>query len=83
VGFGATRVTFANDVEFVALDPPNHATLKAHGTAPGSAADVTSEMQLVAVSAETTELQWSADVVVLGTIASLAARLAYSNFRFD
>lgn len=74
VGFGAVNATFDATVEWVELDAPNRATMKAHGTAPGSAVDVTSEMKLSSENGVTT-LDWSADVVVVGTIASLASRL--------
>jgi carbon monoxide dehydrogenase subunit G len=43
VGFGAVKVTFVTDVEWLDLDAPTRARIKAHGTAPGSAADVVSE----------------------------------------
>lgn len=75
VGFGSVKVTFDSDVEWVELDPPKHAQMKAHGKAPGSGVDITSNMNLLEGSDGTTELQWTADVVVVGTIASLASRL--------
>ena len=75
VGLGSVKVRFATDVEWVELDAPNRAKMKAHGTAPGSAVDATSEMLLADGPDGSTEMQWSADVVVLGTIASLASRL--------
>ena len=75
VGFGAVNATFNATVEWVELDAPNRATMKAHGTAPGSAVDVTSEMKLSPGEDGITTLDWSADVAVVGTIASLASRL--------
>lgn len=75
IGLGSVKARFSGDAEFVDLDAPNRATLKAHGNAPGSAVDVTSEMFLSDGSDGTTGLKWTADVVVLGTLASLAARL--------
>ena len=75
IGFGAVKATFDNDVEFVELDPPNRAKVKVHGTAPGSAVDVTSEMSLYDGSDGATELKWTADITIVGTIASLASRL--------
>ena len=76
LGLGSVKVKFMMDVEFVELEEPNRAKLKAHGTAPGSATDVVSEMILAAAADGSTELQWSADVNIVGTIASLAARFA-------
>jgi hypothetical protein len=81
VGFGSVKVTFEIDVEWVELDPPNHARMKAHGKAPGSGVDITSVMNLTNGSEDFTELQWSADIVVVGTIASLASRLMNSMTR--
>jgi len=75
IGFGSVKARFVGDAEFVQLDPPNHATIKAHGNAPGSAADVTATMSLTDGPDGTTQMNWTADVVILGTLASLAARL--------
>ncbi len=74
-GFGSIKVTFKTDVEWVELDAPTRAAMKVHGTAPGSAMDMTSAMILSDGADGSTDLNWSADVVVLGTIASVAARL--------
>ncbi len=76
LGLGSVKVKFMMNVEFVELEEPNRAKLKAHGTAPGSATDVVSEMILADTSDGSTELQWSANVNIVGTIASLATRLA-------
>lgn len=75
IGLGAVNATFNASVEWVELDAPNRAEMKAHGTAPGSAVDVTSEMKLSSNEDGVTTVDWSADVVVVGTIASLASRL--------
>ena len=75
IGFGAVKVRFVNDVEWVDLDPPNMARMKAHGTAPGSGVDATTSMTLTDGQDGATELAWTADDSVVGTIASLAARL--------
>ena len=75
IGFGSVKVRFVNDVEWVDLDPPNRAQMKAHGTAPGSGVDATTSMTLTDGQEGATNLAWTADVNVVGTIASLAARL--------
>ncbi len=74
-GFGSIKVTFKTEVEWIELDAPTRASMKVHGTAPGSAMDMTSAMILSDGSEGSTELNWTAEVVVLGTIASVAARL--------
>jgi len=75
IGFGSVKVRFVNDVEWVDLDPPNMARMKAHGAAPGSGVDATTSMTLTDGQAGATDLAWTADVNVVGTVASLAARL--------
>ena len=76
IGFGAVKATFVTDAEWLGLDPPKRAQTKFHGKAPGSVADGTSEMVLRdGEKPGETVLDWSADVTVVGTIASLAARL--------
>ena len=75
IGLGTVKARFTTDVEWVELDAPNRAKMKAHGTAPGSAMDATSEMLLADGPDGATDMKWTADVVVVGTIASLAARL--------
>lgn len=75
VGLGNLKVRFNGDVEFVEMDAPNRAVMKGHGTAPGSAVDGTAEMKLRDGAEGETIMDWSADVNVLGTIASLASRM--------
>ena len=75
VGFGAVKAKFAGTGEFVELDAPNWAKIKAHGDAPGSAVDVLSEMTLTDGADLSTDVKWIADVTVVGTIASLASRM--------
>jgi carbon monoxide dehydrogenase subunit G len=75
IGFGAVKATFVGDAEWVELDPPNRAKVKAHGRGSGSAADVSSEMTLSEVGTGSTVVAWTADIAVLGQLASLAARM--------
>jgi uncharacterized protein len=76
LGFGSVKATFNVDVEWEDLQPPSYARMKAHGKAPGSGADVTSDMRLSSNAENTvTDLKWTADVVIVGTIASMASRL--------
>ena len=75
VGFGAVKARFSGDVDVLELEEPNYAKLKAHGTASGSAADAISEMKLSDGPDGSTIVNWTADVVVGGQLASLASRL--------
>ena len=75
VGLGSVKARFYGEVEIVELDEPNHARLKAHGTATGSAADAISEMSLSDGTDNSTLVHWTADIHVSGQLASLASRL--------
>ncbi|MEK7441937.1 MAG: carbon monoxide dehydrogenase subunit G, partial [Chloroflexota bacterium] len=75
VGFGSVKVKFSGDGEWVEMDEPNRAVVKGHGKAPGSAADVTAEMILSDTSDGGTEMKWSAEVNIMGSIASIASRM--------
>jgi len=75
IGFGAVKARFTGEVEILELDEPNHAKLKAHGSATGSVADAISEMSLSDGPDGSTLVHWTADVNVAGQLASLAARL--------
>ncbi len=75
VGFGSVITEFKTDVEFLEIKENERAKVKAHGNAPGSVVDATSEMVLSDGEENSTDLHWTADVAVMGSIASLAARL--------
>jgi carbon monoxide dehydrogenase subunit G len=75
VGFGSMKARFGADIEWVELDEPARAKMRAHGTAPGSTADAVSEMKLHENESGGTDLNWTADITIQGTIASLATRL--------
>jgi carbon monoxide dehydrogenase subunit G len=75
IGFGSVKATFTGEAEWVELDPPNRAKVKGRGNAPGSAAEVVSEMTLTEAGPGQTQMTWTADVAVLGQLASLAARM--------
>ena len=74
MGLGSVKLKMSTDVEWVELDAPNRAKMKMRGTASGSSIDVASEMQLADGPDGSTDMEWSAEVKVVGTIASLAAR---------
>lgn len=75
VGFGAVKARFTVDAEWTDVDPPNRARMKIDGKAPGSGVNGSSEMSLSDAENGATLLTWSADVTIIGAIASLAARL--------
>src|SRR3990172_1903597 len=75
IGFGAMKARFTGEAEWLGLEPPHPAKVRAPGAAPGSAADVTCEMILADGPAGTTEMKWTAEPVILGQLASLATRM--------
>jgi carbon monoxide dehydrogenase subunit G len=75
VGVGFINARFNVDMEFAELTPPEAATIKAHGQAPGSAVDATAQMRLSDGADGGTVMDWEADVNIAGTLASVGARL--------
>ena len=75
VGIGIISARFNVDLELVETDEPDRAVIKARGQAPGSAVDATGEMRLEGPPDGPTTMHWSAQVAILGTIASVGARL--------
>jgi carbon monoxide dehydrogenase subunit G len=75
VGVGFINARFVVNMELAEQQPPDRAVLKAHGQAPGSAVDATAEMALSDAPSGGTRMDWSADVAIAGSLASLGARL--------
>ena len=75
LGLGTVKVKFNTTIEWLELQEPDRAKMKMNGTAPGSSIDVGSEIELADGPDGSTDLIWKADVSVVGSIASLAARL--------
>lgn len=75
VGIGFISAKFKVDMEFASLTAPDEALIKAHGQAPGSAVDADASMRLSDGANGGTRMDWSADVNIAGTLASVGARL--------
>jgi uncharacterized protein len=75
VGIGFISARFVVDMTVAERQEPELAVLKAHGQAPGSAVDATANMRLSGPPEGPTTMDWSADVAIAGTIASVGARL--------
>lgn len=75
VGVGPVKATFTLDVTLVDVQPTSHATMHARGSAAGSAVDMSASVDLTAQSETATDMRWTADVNISGTIASVGARL--------
>ncbi|HYU50148.1 MAG TPA: carbon monoxide dehydrogenase subunit G [Candidatus Limnocylindria bacterium] len=75
VGVGYISARFAVDLQMAEQDPPTRAVIKAHGQAPGSAVDASATMTLSDGKNGATVMDWTADVTISGTLASVGARL--------
>jgi uncharacterized protein len=75
VGIGFISARFVVNMEMAELTQPDKAVIKAHGQAPGSAVDATAQMTLSDGPDGGTTMDWSADVAIAGSLASLGARL--------
>ncbi len=74
-GIGPVKAKFTLDVTRPEIQAPERMLVKGRGRAPGSAVDLSGDMQLTALNATETRMDWKANVVVSGTIASVGARL--------
>lgn len=75
VGVGPVKAKFTMDVTRPEMQEPERMIVKGRGKAPGSAVELSGSMDLKAVDASQTTMDWKASVVVSGTIASVGARL--------
>lgn len=75
VGVGPVKAKFVMDVTRPEIQEPERMLVKGRGKAPGSAVDLSGDMHLTPVSENETRMDWKANVVVSGTIASVGARL--------
>ena len=75
VGVGAVKAKFTMDVTRPAMREPEEMLMKGRGKAPGSAVDMSGTMRLTSLDDGQTRMDWTATVVVSGTIASVGARL--------
>jgi carbon monoxide dehydrogenase subunit G len=75
VGIGFISARFNVNVEIAEREPPDRAVMKAHGQAPGSAVDGTATMTLRDGADGGTVMDWAADVLISGSLASVGARM--------
>ncbi len=75
VGVGFISARFVVEMTVAEKTEPDLAILKAHGQAPGSAVDATADMRLSGPAEGPTTMDWSADVLIAGTLASVGARM--------
>ncbi|MHB8960750.1 MAG: CoxG family protein [Candidatus Limnocylindrales bacterium] len=75
VGIGFIAARFTVDMTIAERAEPDHALIKAHGQAPGSAVDATADMTLDGPAEGPTTMTWSADVSIAGKLASVGGRM--------
>ncbi len=78
VGVSFIKGNFTFEVTMLDLEALRHVRIKGRGGGLGSAVDVDSSVDLADGEAGTTRMDWTADVVVSGTIASVGGRLLNS-----
>jgi len=74
-GVGSAKLRFQLDVELSDVRPPRGLKLAARGKAPGSAVDVSTDLEIEPVAPNRSRLKWRATSEVRGTVASVGARL--------
>ena len=75
VGIGSVKAKFTLDATRPEKHEPDLMVVQARGKAPGSAVELSGRMNLSAVDPQHTRMDWTAQVAVSGTIASVGARL--------
>jgi carbon monoxide dehydrogenase subunit G len=75
VGVGFISARFKIDLELVDTEEPIRAVIKARGQAPGNAVDALGTMHLTGPPDGPTTMAYIAEVNVMGTMASVGARL--------
>lgn len=75
VGIGPISARFNVELELEEAAAPDRAVIRARGQAPGSAVDARGEMRLSGPPEGPTTMAWSAEVTIMGTMASVGSRL--------
>ena len=78
IGIGPVKAKFNLDVTRPEMHEPDKMVVKGRGKAPGSAVELAGTMNLSSIDDAQTKMDWSANVVVSGTLASVGARLMSS-----
>ena len=65
LAIGKVRMPFTNVIEWVELDAPSRALMKVHGETSSSVVDIKGELILSGNADDTTDVNWSAEVIVM------------------
>lgn len=69
-GVGAIKLQFTLDVELSDIIEPEHARMRVHGKAPGTAVDVGTSIRLEETGPAETKLHWQARATISGALAN-------------
>ncbi|HYL41328.1 MAG TPA: carbon monoxide dehydrogenase subunit G [Candidatus Binatus sp.] len=75
LGLGVITARFAIELEPGGLERPEHATIQGRGDAPGTQVEGRAEMRLSGPPEGPTEVAWTAQVELFGSLAGVGARL--------
>lgn len=75
---GLMRANLVLDVTRPEMHEPDHMVVKVHGKASGSVVEIVASINLRSLDAQKTCMDWNANVVVGGMLASLGARFMSS-----
>jgi carbon monoxide dehydrogenase subunit G len=78
IGLGFITARFDIDLEPGVIEPPEHGTIHGRGEAPGSQVEGRAEMRLSGPPDGPTEVAWTAEVELFGSLAGVGARLVES-----
>jgi len=78
LGLGFIVARFSIDLEHGAIEAPERATIRGRGEAPGSQVEGSAEMRLSGPPEGPTQVAWTAEVELFGSLAGIGARLVDS-----
>jgi carbon monoxide dehydrogenase subunit G len=77
ISVGLVKAKFTLDVTRPEKHEPDRMTVQGRGKAPGSTVELSGKMNLSVIDAGHTRMDWNAQVLVSGTIASVGTRLLH------
>lgn len=72
---GPLKARFTLDVTRSGMEEPEHMVVKGRGNAQGSTVEASGDMRLLALTPDSTRMDWTASVIVSGTLANVGVYL--------
>lgn len=72
---GPVKARFTLDVTRSGLEEPEHMRVTGRGSAPGTKVEASGDMRLIALTPDSTRMDWTALVTVTGTLANVGVYL--------